>query len=163
MAVILGRTYPDLFSAVGCHSGLAHGSATDSAGALLAMRDGADPDTLAHTGPLAGVPTIVFHGDADATVHQQNSAGVVRQSLDSHAAHTPHARAHMRIVEETGESGGRAFTRHIHAGKNGVVLAEHWTVHGAGHAWSGGSPQGSYTDTRGPNASREMLRFFLKK
>jgi poly(hydroxyalkanoate) depolymerase family esterase len=163
MAVILGRTYPDLFSAVGCHSGLAHGSATDSVGAMLAMRDGAAPDTLARTGPLPGVPTIVFHGDADATVHQQNSAGVVQQSIDSYAAHTPHARAHMRILAETGESGGRAFTRHIHAGKNGVVLAEHWTLHGAGHAWSGGSLQGSYTDTRGPNASREMLRFFLKK
>jgi poly(hydroxyalkanoate) depolymerase family esterase len=162
MAVILGRTYPDLFSAVGCHSGLAHGSATDSVGAMLAMRDGADPDTLAQAGPLAGVPTIVFHGDADATVHQQNSAGVVRQSLDSYAAHAPDAHADIRILEETGESGGRAFTRHIHAGKNGTVLAEHWTVHGAGHAWSGGSLQGSYTDTRGPDASREMLRFFLK-
>jgi poly(3-hydroxybutyrate) depolymerase len=69
----------------------------------------------------------------------------------------------MRIVEETGESGGRTFTRHIHAGKSGIVLAEHWTVHGAGHAWSGGSLQGSYTDTRGPNASKEMLRFFLNK
>jgi poly(hydroxyalkanoate) depolymerase family esterase len=166
MAVILGRTYPDLFSAVGCHSGLAHGSATDSAGAIVAMRDGADPDTLAdtlaHTGH-AKVPTIVFHGDADTTVHRQNSAGVVRQSIDSYAANTPDAHADIRIVEETGESGGRAFTRHIHVGKDDIVLAEHWTVHGAGHAWSGGNLQGSYTDTRGPNASEEMLRFFLRK
>ena len=163
MAVILGRTYPDLFSAVGCHSGLAHGSATDSVGAMLAMRDGADPDALATTSPLAGAPTIVFHGDADATVHRENSAGVVRQSLESYAAHTPDGHAGMRILEETGESGGRAFTRHIHAEKSGIVLAEHWTVHGAGHAWSGGSPQGSYTDTRGPNASKEMLRFFMEQ
>jgi poly(hydroxyalkanoate) depolymerase family esterase len=163
MAVILGRTYPDLFSAVGCHSGLAHGSATDSAGAIVAMRDGADPDTLPQTGLLAGVPTIVFHGDADATVHQHNSAGVVRQSVESYVAHRPDGRANLRIVEETGESGGRAFTRHIHAEKSGTVLVEHWTVHGAGHAWSGGTPQGSYTDTRGPNASREMLRFFLNR
>jgi poly(3-hydroxybutyrate) depolymerase len=127
------------------------------------MRDGADPDTLAAPSPLAGVPTIVFHGDADATVHRQNSAGVVRQSVESYAAHTPDGRADMRIFEETGESGGRAFTRHIHAKKNGTVLAEHWTVHGAGHAWSGGNPQGSYTDTSGPNATKEMLRFFLEK
>jgi poly(hydroxyalkanoate) depolymerase family esterase len=162
MAVILGRTYPDLFSAVGCHSGLAHGSATDSAGALQAMRDGADPGMLADTGPLAGVPTIVFHGDADTTVHRQNSTGVVRQSIESLAAHTPGGHAEVRVIEETGESGGRAFTRHIHAAKSGIVLAEHWTVHDAGHAWSGGNRQGSYTDTRGPNASREMLRFFLK-
>jgi poly(hydroxyalkanoate) depolymerase family esterase len=162
MAVILGRTYPDLFSAVGSHSGLAHGSATNSTGALLAMRDGADPDLLAHAGPLGGVPTIVFHGDADTTVHRQNSAGVVRQSIDTLAPCTPGGRAGVRVTEETGESGGRAFTRHIHAAKSGDVLAEHWTVHDAGHAWSGGNRQGSYADTRGPNASREMLRFFLK-
>ena len=161
MAVILGRTYPELFSAVGSHSGLAHGSATDSVGAMLAMRDGVEPDNLAHTGPPAGVPVIVFHGDADVTVHRQNSEGVVRQTIDSYAAHRPDAQANMRIVEETGESGGRAFTRHIHAGKNGVVLAEQWTVHGARHAWSGGSSRGSFTDRRGPNASKEMLRFFL--
>jgi poly(3-hydroxybutyrate) depolymerase len=130
---------------------------------MLAMRDGADPDMLADTALLAGVPTIVFHGDADNTVHQQNSAGVVQQSVDSYAARSPHARAHMRILEETGESGGRTFTRHIHAGKSGIVLAEHWTVHGAGHAWSGGNLQGSYTDRRGPNASKEMLRFFLEQ
>jgi poly(hydroxyalkanoate) depolymerase family esterase len=163
MAVIMGRTYPDLFSAVGCHSGLAHGSATDSVGAMLAMRDGADPEALAPAGPLPGVPTIVFHGDADATVHQHNSAGVVRQSVDSIAAHTPGGHDALRIVEETGESGGRTFTRHIHAAHDGAVLAEHWTVHGAGHAWSGGSLQGSYADMRGPSASREMLRFFLNR
>jgi poly(hydroxyalkanoate) depolymerase family esterase len=162
MAVIVGRTYPDLFSAVGCHSGLAHGSATDSAGALLAMRDGASPDMLAHAEALGGVPTIVFHGDADTTVHRHNSAGVVRQSIDGLAASTPGGHAGMRIIEETGESGGRAFTRHIHAAKSGAVLAEHWTVHDAGHAWSGGNRLGSYADARGPDASREMLRFFLK-
>jgi poly(hydroxyalkanoate) depolymerase family esterase len=163
MAVIMGRTYPDLFSAVGSHSGLAHGSATDSVGAMLAMRDGADPDLLAPAELLPGVPTIVFHGDADATVHRHNSAGVVRQSVDSFAAHTPGGHAGLRILEETGESGGRPYTRHIHAADNGAVLAEHWTVHGAGHAWSGGSLQGSYADMRGPNASREMLRFFLDR
>jgi len=162
MAIILGRTYPGLFSGVGSHSGLAHGSATDSVGAMLAMRDGVDPDHLARTGP-AGAPVIVFHGDADATVHLQNSAGVVRQSVDSHAAHTPDAHRDMCILEETGESAGRTFTRHVHAAKNGVVLAEQWIVHGAGHAWSGGSSLGSYTDSRGPSASREMLRFFLEK
>jgi poly(hydroxyalkanoate) depolymerase family esterase len=153
MAVILGRTYPDLFNAVGCHSGLAHGSATDGFGAMLAMRDGAAPDIVARTAPLAGVSIIVFHGDADATVHQQNGAGVVQQSIDGHAD--------LRIVEEKGESGGLAFTRHIHVGGDGIVLAEQWTVHGAGHAWSGGTLQGSYTDGRGPDASGEMLRFFL--
>jgi poly(hydroxyalkanoate) depolymerase family esterase len=161
MAVILGRTYPDLFNAVGCHSGLAHGSATDGFGAMLAMRDGAAPDIVARTAPLAGAPIIVFHGDADVTVNPQNGAGVVQQSIDSHAAHAPDGHADLHIVKEKGESGGLAFTRHIHVDRDGIVLAEQWTVHGAGHAWSGGTLQGSYTDGRGPDASEEMLRFFL--
>jgi poly(hydroxyalkanoate) depolymerase family esterase len=154
MAVILGRTYPDLFNAVGCHSGLAHGSATDGAEAMLAMRDGAGPAMPARTAPAARVPVIVFHGDADATVHQENSTNVVRQAVGSRAA---------RMIEEEGESGGRGYTRHTHLDSDGVVLAEQWTLHGAGHAWSGGSPRGSYTDMRGPDASKEMLRFFLKR
>jgi poly(hydroxyalkanoate) depolymerase family esterase len=154
MAVILGRTYPDLFNAVGCHSGLAHGSATDGIGAMLAMRDGAAPSILAGAAPSSGAPVIVFHGDADATVHRHNSAGVVQQSVDSRA---------VRVVEEKGESGGRAYTRHLHTASDGAVLAEQWIVHGAGHAWSGGGTRGSYSDRHGPDASREMLRFFLDR
>jgi len=161
MAVILGRTYPDLFSAVGCHSGLAHGSAGSDAGALLAMRTGAvapaTPVPCAH----AAVPVIVFHGDADATVHRTNSGGVIRQFLDSHALHRRAADAGVAVVAESGRSGGRAFTRHVHRECAGAIVAEEWTVHGAGHAWSGGDARGSYTDAGGPNASREMLRFFI--
>jgi poly(hydroxyalkanoate) depolymerase family esterase len=161
MAVILGRTYPDLFSAVGCHSGLAHGSATSSAGAMLAMRYGPDPATLAQTGPHAGLPVIVFHGDADATVNRKNSCGVVRQSVDSHPAHRRGTHVDIAIVEETGCTGGRKFTRQIHQENTGSVLAEQWTVHGTGHVWSGGNLHGSCTDIQGPNASEEMLRFFM--
>lgn len=163
MAVILGRTYPDLFSAVGCHSGFAHGSATSSADALLVMRDGPDPSALAQTCQDAGVPVIVFHGDADATVHRSNSNGVIRQSLDSHAVRTQGTDAGVAVVAETGCAGGRMFTREIHHESVGGVLAEHWTVHGTGHAWSGGDRRGSYTDMRGPNASEEMLRFFIRR
>jgi poly(hydroxyalkanoate) depolymerase family esterase len=164
MAVILGRTYPDLFTAVGCHSGLAHGSATDIYGAMLAMRNGADLDTLPKSGPAASVPIIVFHGDMDSTVHLKNSTGVVQQSIDSYAAAIPRGRQHLDIAisEETGEATGRAFTRNIHRGKAGEIVAEQWTVHGTGHAWSGGSRRGSYTDANGPDASGEMLRFFMR-
>jgi poly(hydroxyalkanoate) depolymerase family esterase len=165
MAVILGRTYPDLFTAVGCHSGLAHGSATDRFGAMQAMRHGADPDTLPKAAPAASVPIIVFHGDMDSTVHLKNSAGVVQQSIDSYAAAVPRERKQISIAisRETGEVTGRAFTRKIHRGKAGEVVAEQWTVHGTGHAWSGGSRRGSYTDANGPDASEEMLRFFMRR
>ncbi|MDB5906094.1 MAG: esterase [Massilia sp.] len=152
MAVILGRTYPDLFTAVGCHSGLAHGCATDQFGAMHAMRHGADLDTLPKTDPAASVPIIVFHGDMDSTVHLKNSAGVLQQSIASFA-----------MSEETGEMTGRAFTRNIHWGSAGEIVAEQWTVHGTGHAWSGGCRRGSYTDANGPDASEEMLRFFMRR
>jgi poly(hydroxyalkanoate) depolymerase family esterase len=165
MAVILGRTYPDLFTSVGCHSGLAHGSATDRYGAMLAMRDGADLGALAKTGPAASLPIIVFHGDMDSTVHWKNSVGVVQQSIDSYAAQMRHARAKVEIAlsEETGEVTGRGFTRKVHRGAAGEIVAEQWTVHGSGHAWSGGRRNGSYTDTNGPDASKEMLRFFMRR
>jgi poly(hydroxyalkanoate) depolymerase family esterase len=165
MAVILGRTYPDLFTAVGCHSGLAHGSATDLYGAMLAMRNGADLDALTKTVPGKSVPIIVFHGDMDSTVHVKNSASVVQQSIDGYAAQVTHEREkfEMALSEETGETTGRGFTRNIHRGKAGEIVAEQWTVHGTGHAWSGGSRRGSYTDTNGPDASEEMMRFFMRR
>ncbi|MDY0960634.1 PHB depolymerase family esterase [Massilia sp. CFBP9026] len=161
MAVILGRTYPDLFSAVGCHSGLAHGSAGSDAGALLAMRTGAAAPAPVASSAHAAASVIVFHGDADATVHRMNSGGVIRQFLDSHALHRRAVDAGVAVEAETGRSGGRAFTRHVHRERSGGIVAEEWTVHGAGHAWSGGDARGSYTDALGPNASQEMLRFFI--
>lgn len=163
MAVILGRTYPDLFKAVGCHSGLAHRSATDGRSAMSAMRDGADLDACKQSTPLASIPVIVFHGDEDRTVHQKNSADVVRQSIACHLAQAPGKDRELAVQEETGEACGRSFTRHTHRADSGDVVAEHWTIHGSGHAWSGGNLHGSYTDARGPDASREMLRFFTKQ
>jgi len=159
MAVILGRTYPDLFAAVGCHSGLAHGSATDHYGAVLAMRDGAVSPAASLAAPLPVVPIIAFHGDQDCTVHPKNSLGVIRQTIDCHMAQ---GQATLTSSKETGEVAGRGFTRHVHKGHAGRVLAEHWTVKGVGHAWCGGNRRGSYTEAGGPDASREMLRFFLR-
>jgi poly(hydroxyalkanoate) depolymerase family esterase len=163
MAVILGRTYPDVFKAVGCHSGLAHGSATNSLNAMSAMRGGADPATLHGATPPASIPIIVFHGDEDGTVHQKNGSDVVRQTLACHLAQAPAESTELVTVEETGETGGRSFTRHTHREHGGEVIAEHWTIHGTGHAWSGGRREGSYTDTSGPDASKEMLRFFMRE
>jgi poly(hydroxyalkanoate) depolymerase family esterase len=160
MAVILGQTYPDLFKAVGCHSGLAHGSARDRYGAMRAMRNGASAATLAKNAAANSVPTIVFHGDMDSTVHQKNGTGVVQQSIDSYAARN---RRHPALSKETGQTTGRDFTRYIHRGDGGDIVAEQWTLHGAGHAWSGGSRRGSFTDTNGPDASEQMLRFFMRR
>ena len=149
MAAILGDTYPELFAAVGVHSGLAAGAAGDLPSALAAMRSGGAGRTAA----AAGRPTIVFHGDADATVHPSNGAQVVA------AAATGGANVE---VERVRAPTGRSYTRHLHRTTDGKVQAEHWVVHGAPHAWSGGSAEGSYTDSAGPDASAEMLRFFLE-
>jgi poly(hydroxyalkanoate) depolymerase family esterase len=148
MAAILGEAYPDLFAAVGVHSGLAAGSAKDLPSALGAMKSGA---ASPRTAP-SGVPTIVFHGDADATVHHGNGAHV----LAAAAGTTPAAAAHRERA-----AGGRHYTRRVHPLRGGGA-SEHWVVHGAAHAWSGGSPQGSYTDPQGPDATMEMLRFFME-
>lgn len=159
MAVVLGNAYPDLYSAVGCHSGLPHGCAADTATALQAMRNGAFPgDAAAPAG--SAVPVIVFHGDNDQTVHIANGHTVVEHSLAAAGARGAQEAAALKAVRETGIAQGRAFTRLVHRGAGGALLAEHWVIHGAGHAWSGGNCRGSYADEKGPSASAEMLRFF---
>jgi len=147
MAAILGDAYPDLFAAVGVHSGLPTGSATNVQGAFSAMQTGA----TASAPTTASPPTIVFHGDQDATVNPINGEQVVAASAGGAQPEMERARS----------SNGRDYTRRIYREAGGRVMAEHWAVHGAGHAWSGGSAQGSYTDAKGPNASEEMLRFFF--
>lgn len=147
MAAILGDTYPDLFAAVGVHSGLATGSATNVQGALSVMKTGAAPAARSTASP----PTIVFHGDQDATVSPANGEHVVAASAG--ASKSEHKRARS--------PNGRDYTQRSYKDASGRVVAEHWAVHGAGHAWSGGSARGSYTDGTGPDASAEMLRFFM--
>jgi poly(hydroxyalkanoate) depolymerase family esterase len=142
MAAVLGDLYPDLFAAVGVHSGLPAGAAGDVKSGLVAMKRGA-PAALART-PRR--PTIVFHGDRDAIVHPANGERL--------AAGAP------ATVERLSGQAGRPYTRHVHRDEAGRVVAEHWVVHGAGHAWSGGSPTGSFADPLGPCATTEMLRFF---
>ncbi len=151
MAAILAQAYPEIFAAAGVHSGLAAGAAEDLGSAMAAMRQGASgsPSAFAST-----VPTIVFHGDADATVHPVNGT----QAFEAASAPGAAASAATRMKQ----SGRRQATRRISHAADGRVQAEHWLVHGAPHAWSGGSAAGSYTDPRGPDATAEMLRFFLE-
>ena len=148
-AAIMGATHPDLFAAVGVHSGLACGAARDLPSALAAMQ-GAAPSQPAAAEP--GVPTIVFHGDADRTVHPVNGDRVIARAAPGEAP--------AQTVEHGRSPGGIAYTRTVRSDRAGRPLAEHWVLHEAGHAWSGGRPEGSYTEPRGPDASREMLRFF---
>lgn len=154
MADILAAAYPDIFAAVGVHSGLPRGAASHVAGAFAAMKNG-HPAALA-TAAISGarVPTIVFHGDADHTVHPNNGEQVIAallRGVPSNAAK----------VEQGVASGGRGFTRTTYGADSGLALAEHWLVMGGGHAWSGGAAEGSYTDPKGPDATGEMLRFFF--
>jgi poly(3-hydroxybutyrate) depolymerase len=155
----MARAYPDLYAAVGVHSGLACGAARDVPSAFAAMRGGGAMPQGAGRGPAAGgirqvVPTIVFHADKDSTVHPRNGDHVIAQSA---------AAAGLRSEVERGQvPGGHAYSRTVHFDPAGQPVLEQWLVHGGGHAWSGGSAAGSYTDPRGPDASREMLRFFLE-
>lgn len=165
MAVVLGECYPDLFAGVGAHSGLPYGSASDIPSAMAAMkggRSGMPGVRLAAAAGAAGspVPTIVFHGDRDHTVQQSNGAEIVRQAQDAFVARAGHGPLNATTLEDASH-GGRAcrVTRHVDGA--GDVRLEAWTIHGAGHAWSGGDPRGSHADPRGPDASKEMVRFFL--
>jgi poly(hydroxyalkanoate) depolymerase family esterase len=152
-AAIMGATYNDLYAAIGIHSGLACGVAADLPSALVAMRQGRS-DHRVISGDRPPVPTIVFHGDRDTTVHPNNGDQILEQSLGTMST--------QKKVHRGQVPGGHAYTRTILSDANGRGMLEHWNIHGAGHAWSGGSRAGSYTDPRGPDATREMLRFFLE-
>jgi poly(3-hydroxybutyrate) depolymerase len=147
----LGMTYPDIYSGIGVHSGLACGAARDMPSAFAAMRQGG----MASAGVRHGrgiVPTIVFHGDGDKTVNSVNGDQIIAQSK---------AATNLATTISHGKApGGMRYTRTIQTDDTGRSLLEQWVLHGAGHAWSGGSTAGSYTDPHGPDASREMVRFF---
>lgn len=159
MAAVMGATYPDLYAAVGVHSGLPYRSAADLPSAFAAMRGDAGPrGRRSRKSRRAGddgprIRTIVFHGDADNIVHPSNAANMVEMERAVESLERVEAR-HAAI---------RAHTRTVTRDKTGAVVVEQWLVHGSGHAWSGGSPDGTYTDPHGPDASQEMLRFFFEE
>ena len=153
-AAIMGATYPDLYAAIGVHSGLACGAASDVASAFTAMRQGRSDVARANGRAGRVVPTIVFHGDRDTIVNPVNSDQVIAQSK---------AATKLPTAVTTGESSdGIRYTCTVQKDENGRSILEKWVLHGVGHAWSGGSTAGSYTEPRGPDASREIMRFFLQ-
>ena len=163
MAALLAREYPELFAAVGVHSGLQAGAAHNVMSALSAMKNGAklsSQERRAQGHTAAAQPAlIVFHGDADATVHARNGEQVIEAALAGDAVD--------QQVSSGQSAAGQRYTRTVYSRKQTAskgaaeVVAEQWLLHGAGHAWAGGDARGSHTDPRGINASQEMLRFFL--
>ncbi|HSQ10100.1 MAG TPA: PHB depolymerase family esterase [Burkholderiaceae bacterium] len=163
MAAVLVRDYPELYAALGVHSGVPAGLAHDVYSAMRLMSTGPVPSE-AEAGPGTGnvggasAASIVFHGDEDTVVHLSNGVAIhggaggsqVPPLLDTQQSTTQPRPGH------------RGFTRSVEYGAGGVTERELWIVHGAGHAWAGGSSEQPDTDSSGPDASREMLRFFLQ-
>jgi poly(hydroxyalkanoate) depolymerase family esterase len=159
MAAVMAATYPEMYAAIGIHSGLPYGSATDLPSAFAAMRGKGGSRVRRGRKSRQGaidsprVRTIVFHGDADNIVHPSNASGIIGESK---------AGEHIERAEAR-SADGQAYTRTVIRDQSGVAVVEDWLLHGSGHAWSGGSGDGSYTDPAGPDASREMLRFFFER
>jgi poly(hydroxyalkanoate) depolymerase family esterase len=156
MAAVMAATYPELYAAAGVHSGLPYGAARDLPSAMAAMNGGAPP-AVARTGD---VPLIVFHGDQDRVVAPVNADHLARQALEGlgRGARPRPVRDDATTTQQV--PGGRTATRTSYRDADGHVVVDQWTIHGAGHAWSGGSRQGSFTDSRGPDASAWFTAFF---
>lgn len=176
LACILGVTYPDIFSAIGICSGLAYDAAnvfflTDpmAEDAKKSMEKGV-PDPFAcgisayeEMGDYKKkMRVIVFHGISDTTVHPINGQQVITQWAQTNflveggkgrVDVTP-AQVNASIMNE------KSYTQHIYNDASGEPLLELWMIDKMGHVWSGGSPNGSYTDPLGPNATEIIWRFF---
>ncbi len=148
-AAIVASAYPEMFKAVGVHSGLAVGAATDIPQAFSAMRNGAAGASISHP-----VPTIVIHGLADSTVNPSNGDAVIAQALGAFGPLKASTRQGLSV-------GGKAFRQTSYTDPAGTAMCEHWEIADAGHAWAGGASEGSFTDPHGPSASAEMVRFFM--
>ena len=151
MAAIMTGAYPKLFAAACVHSGLARGAARSAFSAMTAMQGYSGRGSL--TPVSTPVPTIVFHGDRDGSVHPRNGDAVLLSATSGKRYET-----RVRQAEQT--AGAHAYTRTRYLDPEGQTVLEGWRVHGAGHAWFGGSSAGTFTDARGPDATQAMLRFF---
>jgi len=151
MAAIVAAVYPDLFAAVGVHSGMIRGSAHDLPSALQAMQQGPAQGGSSAAGQT--IPLILFQGDQDSTVHPRNAEEFIRVWFCG--------RGQPQVTSRQGQApGGRTYTCTIYQDLSSQAIVERWTVHGASHAWAGGSVNGSFTDPAGPDASKELVRFF---
>ncbi len=157
MAAVMAATYPDLYAAAAVHSGLPFGAARDLPSAFAAMHQGPPPGTGR---AAAGVPLIVFHGDQDPVVAAVNADHLVGHALRAATKRARSGPGQHTAATTSARVNGHPCTRTVYQDATGHTVVEHWTIHQAGHAWSGGSPHGSHTDPQGPDASAEFVRFF---
>lgn len=153
-ALIMSAAYPDLYAAVGVHSGLARGSATSSWSALNAMRGNTQNQSQAQPSPF--VPVFIIHGDGDRTIAASNSTQIAAMASASYGP--------TRLVTRTrtkGFPGGLSYSSKTYFERGCDPVIEHWTVYGGAHGWSGGNRRGSFTQPSGPDASQAMLAFLL--
>jgi poly(hydroxyalkanoate) depolymerase family esterase len=153
MAEVLAATYPDVFDAIGIHSGLPYKSAVDVPSAFAAMKGGGPDDPIPPDAGDRRVRKIVIHGLADSTVNPINSERIVEEL---ERGETPLTRTDLDWDIAAGHVSRTALED-----EDGRAVAEQWLVEGGGHAWFGGDPRGSYTESVGLDASRVMVRFFL--
>jgi poly(hydroxyalkanoate) depolymerase family esterase len=156
MAAVMAAAYPDLYAAGGVHSGLAYAAADNLRSAYTAMKHGPKPRSRR---PAPTLPLIVFHGDRDAIVAPDNAADLIDDALAG-STDLPLGRPPTGVTSRGQVPGGHAYTRICYASPGGGILAERWNIHQSGHSWSGGVSHESYTDPRGPDASKEFIRFF---
>ncbi len=172
MTTIMGATYPDLYAAIGVHSGLQYKAADNSMAALVVQkRGGPDPDRQGHQAFLSArpearvLPTIVFHGEDDTVVDVVNA----HQTLSQWAQTNDYAYDGSDNDSITDESAdvirgqvpeGYDYVIYVYENPEGEAIMEKWIVEELGHEWSGGDREESYTDPEGPDASEEMVRFF---
>lgn len=162
MATLVAGLYPELFAALGVHSGVPTGAARDVLSALRAMRVGARRGAPADEKGGA-IPTIVFHGSADKTVHPDNGDQITDAALAALGATGLALEKIQRTEKSRADPDNRRSThRTVYSTADGKSWVEHWSVESGPHAWSGGSTAGSFTDPQGPGASLAMLEFFLQ-
>ncbi len=159
MGALVARAFPGLFAALGVHSGVPAGAASNVISALGVMRRGKPPREGPAGTDIAILPTIVFHGSADRTVNPDNGVNIIAMALAAYQA------CGLRLEHRPLPSAAvatRSARREGWYGPDGRCYLEHWVVEHGPHAWSGGHEDGSYTDPEGPDASAAMLEFFLQ-
>jgi len=159
MAATMAVIYPELYAALGIHSGVPHGAARDFMSAMIAMQHGSMASYAAHPSHST-IPTIIFHGDQDGTVHSTHADQFMSRTQWPWVREADEERYTEVLPWQPGCYG---YTRTVQLGAEKRIFSEQWMVHGGSHAWYGGDATGTYIDSNGPDAAREMMRFFIDR